>query len=104
MKKQRLKPEVRKDAILSAALKLATKTNYATVTREQIAQAVGVTGPAVQYHFGSMLKLRRALMRAAIVEGNAKIVAQGLIAGDRYAKAAPDEIKQKAVTYVSSKI
>lgn len=101
MKKQRLKADVRKDEILAAAVKLAAKGHYNSVTREQIAQAVGVTGPAVQYHFGSMPQLKRAIMRAAVAAGNLKVIAQGLVAGDKYAKAAPEELRTKALKALS---
>lgn len=82
--------------ILAAALVLAEKHNYIQVTRNEIADAVGVSGSTVQYHFGTVTQLRSDLMRYAVKQRNARVVAQGLANGDKHALRADDRLKQSA--------
>lgn len=96
MKRKRLKPDIRKENILKAALKLAAVGNYLVVTRDEIAKAVGVTGPALQYHFGTMARLRNELMRYAVRHRHPRVVAQGLATRNPQALKADDELKQLA--------
>ena len=67
MKQKRLKPAIRKQEIIDAALRLASKSGYTEITRNQIAEAAGITGPAVQYHFETMAQLRRQLRRGRVL-------------------------------------
>lgn len=97
MKHKRQKPEVRKEAIVAVALRLATQGHYAQVQRKQIADELGVTPPALTYHFGTMQLLRRAIMRAAIVREELVVIAQGLVAQDEHAKKAPEALRRRAV-------
>lgn len=94
---RRLKPDVRKEEILSAAVVLAEDKGYSRVTRDEVAAAIGVTGSAIQYHFGTMCQLHRDIMRHAVKCRNAKVVAQGLTVGDKYAAKADRKLKQQAV-------
>ena len=94
---KRLKPEIRKEAIVSVALRLAAATHYLQVQRKQIADELGVTPPALTYHFGTMEQLRRAVMRAAIEQGDLAVIAQGLVAQDKHAKKAPEALRRRAI-------
>jgi AcrR family transcriptional regulator len=94
---RRYKPEVRKDAIVTAALRLAAATHYLHVQRKQIADELGVTPPALTYHFGTMEQLRRAIMRAAVEREDVTVVAQGLVAQDKHAKKAPEALRRRAI-------
>lgn len=96
-KRQRLTEAERKAQILTAALYLAEREGYDRITREQIAERAGVSVGLVGIYFGTMPKFRRALMRAAIQEGRAAVVAQGLARRDPHALKAPDSLKSKAV-------
>lgn len=96
MKQKRFKPEVRKEKILAAALKLAAIKGYDHVTRDEIAVKAGVTGSAVHYHFGGIKLLRTAVMRYAIKQRHPRVVAQGLAARDRHAVKADSKLKQLA--------
>lgn len=96
MSTKRLKPVIRKEEILAAALTLAVLSSYTRITRNEIALAAGVSGPAVQYHFGTMAKLRTELMRYAVKQRNPRVVAQGLAVRDRQAAKADEELKQQA--------
>lgn len=94
--RQRFTPDVRKEQILTAALSLAATRGYLTVTRDQVADASGVSTALIQYHFKTMAQFRRSLMRHAIAKGCLRVLAQGLACGDEHACKAPDELKQQA--------
>lgn len=97
MKQQRLKPDARKEDILAAALPLAVAHGYLKITREQVGRAAGVSGPVLNYHFGTMVQFRRDLMRYAVRVGSLKVVAHGLAVGDEQAKKAPEALKREAL-------
>jgi AcrR family transcriptional regulator len=96
--KKRMHPKVRTGLILSAAVKLAEKApgGYRALSRDQIAESAGVSPGLVSFYLGTMDAVRRSIMRAAIAEKNLKVIAQGLGAGDTYAKKAPPELKAAA--------
>jgi AcrR family transcriptional regulator len=91
---------VRKADILAAALKVAEASHYAHMTRSAVAAEAGVSGPLVQYYFGTMPQLRRDVMRKAVRDGVLLVIAQGLVAGDNHAKAAPEVHKAAALDLV----
>lgn len=97
MKRTRLKPEARKEDILAAAVPLAVKLGYSNVSREKIAEAAGVSGAVLNYHFGTMLQFRRDLMRYAIKQKALAIIAQGLSSGDAQAVKAPEDLRRLAL-------
>lgn len=96
MTRTRLSATERKTDMLAAALKLAADKGYLHITRDDIADKTGVTGPTVHYHFHSMDALRRALMLYAIEQRNASVVAQGLAVGDEVARGADSALKAQA--------
>lgn len=91
--KKRMKPEVRKESILAAALKLAEEKGYTNITREQVAAVAGISGTAVQYHFHTMSNFRQQLMQYAVACNCLAVVAQGLVMNDKQAKKASVELK-----------
>ena len=96
MKTKRVKTAVRKEEILRAALPLAVRYGYQNVTRVIIADFMGIGGTTVQYHFGTMKQLRSELMRYAVKQRNAAVVAQGLANKDQHAMKADDALKMEA--------
>ena len=89
--------KVRKEDILAAALPLAEKYGYEKITRGAIADGAGISGPVINYHFGTMKHFRRELMRYAIDEGNLAVIAQGLSAGDPQSRSAPAALRRQAL-------
>lgn len=102
MKHKRLKPAVRKDEILAAALQLAAESNYMTLTRNAIARAAGVSGPAVQYHFGTLAQLQNEVIRAALKQECLPVIAQGVLAKDTRIMQADEELRARAIAAVLS--
>jgi len=100
VKRRRFKPEVRKEEILAAALKLATQGHYLNVTMLQIAAAVKVSGPSIHYHFSTLAQLRCDLMRAAVKQEILPVIAQGLVGNDPRTARISDELKRRVVEAV----
>lgn len=96
MTRKRLKPEHRREEILTAALELSRSEGYHRVTREQIAKRADVAEGLVSHYFGTMVQMRRAIMRAAIAARDLVVLAQGLGLGDPNAKKAPEEMRRSA--------
>lgn len=96
--RKRLLPTDRKSEILAAALKLASSPGgWGKLTRTSVAQAAGCSDSLVSLHFGTIPNFRRDIMRAAISTKVLPVIAQGLAAGDKHAKKAPDDLKLKAL-------
>ena len=97
MSRQREKAGIRIEQCIEAALELAKHKPYYRVTRNEIADAVGVAGSVVQWHFGTVKKMRRQIMWAAIAAERLDIIAQGIANQDPYALKAPAELRAKAL-------
>lgn len=100
MKQTRLKPEARKTDLLAAALTLAEQLGYQHITRKQIAEAAGVSGPIIHHYFGTMGGLREELMRYAVEQENLTVIAQGLTGSNPAALAAPEALRRQALESV----
>lgn len=94
---KRMHPADRKAEILAAALVSARRHGYRSVSRETIAERAGCSPALVSAYFGTMKRLRRAIMSAAVARGDLPVLAQGLVAGDAKARSAPDELKRAAL-------
>ena len=98
-KKKRMTADGRTELIVITALALSQGKSYMKVTREEIAQELDITGPAIQHHFGTMKKLQRSIMREACQravhgdENALRVVAQGIHSGNDMAKRVSNEVK-----------
>jgi AcrR family transcriptional regulator len=102
MTHSRLPVESRKTEILAAALTLAEKHGYTSLTRDQVARRANVVGPTVTHHFGDMGGFRKALMGFAVERQNTVVVAQGLALRDPIARKAPVALRKKALATLSA--
>ena len=75
---KRLSPTGRRQMILDAALAAAYKHGYSAITREQIAREAGVAPSLVSKYFGTIPKLRHAVLVEAIRTEDLVVVLQGL--------------------------
>lgn len=96
----RVDPAMRKAQILFHAAELAKEIGYHNMSRENIAEAAGVSVGLITKYFGNMVKLRRAVIRYAINRQIPEIIAQGIINKDRFASKAPDDLKEKAAKII----
>ena len=94
---KRLKPADRHPSILNAAIRIAHRTGYNKISRDAIAEAAQCSPGLVSAYFGTMAKMRRAIMGEAIRTRDLIIVAQGLACRDKRALGAPEELRRAAV-------
>ena len=90
------KQNTTRSTILAACIILAERFGYRNITRDAIATAAGVTPSVVTYHLGTMVELRRHVMREAIRVRCLKIIAQGIAGGDKHARKASPELQRAA--------
>lgn len=90
----------RTEHILAVALRLAAADGWRALTRESIALAAGVSPALVSARLGTMDQLRRSVMRAAVRERCARVVAEGLACGDKHARKADAELRELAAAYI----
>lgn len=100
--KNRANPALRKDQILSVAVTQAEEVGYTKITRDGVAEGAGVSMGLVTRYFGTMKQLKRDVIRYAIRNDIAEIIAQGLANGDDHAREAPAELKAKAATLLAN--
>lgn len=80
---KRLAPKERKEKILEAATRLAmSSTNYAMITRAQVAKEANCTDALVTHYFKTVRRLRAETLIRAIELDNHKIIAQGVVNND----------------------
>jgi len=94
---KKMSPKERRAIILTAAIELARREGYNKITRDGVARQAGMGSGTVTLYFNTMTQLRRALMRAAIVDEVLDVLAQGLAHNDPHALKASPELKRKAV-------
>lgn len=87
----------RADELLNHAIALAHCHGYQNVTRDALATAAACSPALISAYFGTMTKLRRAIMSAAIARNDLKIIAQGLAVGDAKARAVTTRVKRAAL-------
>lgn len=92
-----MKSDDRREAIMTAALTVATKVGYMTMTRDQIAAEADCSPGLVSAYLGTMPAMRRAVMRAAVARRVLAVVAQGLAMRDKHAMAASEGVRAAAV-------
>ena len=96
MTARRMSPAARTSDLLAAAVRIAEMKGYQQVTREDIAMACGVSPALVSHSLGTMVQMRRSLMRAAVANEVLVVIAQGLAVRDPHALKAPDDVRRRA--------
>lgn len=92
----RMSRRARHDDIMAAALRVATDVGYNRITRDDIALAAGCSPALISEIFGTMVCLRRAMVRAAVANHVLPVVAQALALRDPHALRAPAELRELA--------
>lgn len=91
----------RKTQIIDAAVSEAKVHGYRRITRAGIAARAGVSEALVSHHTGTMVSLKRDVMRAAIRDEILSIVAEGLADKDKQARKAPEHLRQAAANHIA---
>lgn len=81
---------------------LALRVGYRNVTRKAVSDKAKVATGTVSYHFKTMGRLHDSIIRCGIEHKLAAIVAQGLADGNRYARNAPQELKDSAAKLIAA--
>lgn len=82
--------------ILSAAVELAKTLGYQWITRDQVAEAAGVSTGSINSAYGTMRDLKRAVLSYAVEHEIIEIVRQGIGDDHEITRAAPAELKKRA--------
>lgn len=85
-----------KEAILSAAMQLANLKGYKRVTRSDIAARAETAVGSINYHYGTMSKLRTAMVERAVEAKNLKVLGQALSDRHPVALKAPEALRRDA--------
>ena len=90
------------ELILLAATLLAERLGFVSFTRDDVARETGLSQGRISAYGdgGGIATLRAAVMTAALLQPNLKILAQGLTTGDRVALAAPESLRARALASV----
>lgn len=83
--------------ILKAAIRIAREHGFQKITRDLIAKKAGVGAGTVSAAFGTMVQLKRAVMRFAINTEELEIIADGLGIKDKTAMKINGDLKQRAL-------
>lgn len=95
--RERLAPEVRKEAILAAAVKRAQAVGLAGLRRDDVAVEANVSQGLVTRYFNTMTQLKRAVIRHAVRHELLPIIAQALAAREPEAMKATEELRKRAL-------
>jgi len=95
-KRKRLGGKERRDEILKAALKVSARVGFNNIERADVARVAKCSEALVSSYFGTMQQLKKSVMRAAVVQENLIIIAQGLAIKNPHALKAPPEIRSAA--------
>ena len=87
----------RRAAILDAAVNLAKRKNYTTLTATDVSNAAGCAKGLVFHYFKNMRGLRVEILRKAVAAGHLTIIAHGLVADDPVIRQISKETKNAAL-------
>lgn len=102
MAHKKLSETERRSQILAAAIEVAKIDGYQWVRRTEVAQRAGVAVGLVNKYYGTMIQLKRAVMRAAVEQRIVPLVAQGLADGNEHALKADAALKAQAAQHLQA--
>jgi len=99
MSREKLTQEQRKKQILETAIRIAEEKGYQNITRQEIAQSIGIAPSYVNFYFNTARVMRDAVLTEAIRIENLRIVAQASLTKDTSWEISP-ELRKKAINYI----
>lgn len=100
---KRIDPDERKQQILDAAIKLAKQVGYHSITRDGVAQELGISHGLINNYFNTIEQLKKEVIKKAIEEQILEIIAQALGMGDKQILKISKDIKDKVLKFLSNK-
>lgn len=91
------KRDAQRAKVIDHYLDLAEKQPYNRISREAIAQGLDMVPTNINHIFGTIDMLRDEMMAEAVATERLTVIAQGLALRNPIAKAAPDELKKRAL-------
>lgn len=94
--------ENRDQRIIDAAVSLAKENGYQWLTRDEVARVAGVGAGTVNSAYGSMVELKRAVLREAVEKEIVEIIAQGMT--DRHPIVAniSDDLRSRVALFIAT--
>lgn len=89
--------DARRASIMAAAIALAERDGWPSLTRDGVAAEAGIAVGSINHEFGTMDALRDAVMLDAVTNRKLDIVGQGIARGHPMARAVPDEMREAAL-------
>jgi hypothetical protein len=86
--------------LLAAALDLAEKHGVHSLTHEAVGLAADASASLVKVRLGTIGAVRSAVMREAVKQRRVRIVAEGLVARNRYARKADEALRNECAEWV----
>lgn len=88
-----------KARILNAAVQCSLADGVQWITRDAVAQHANCAPGLVNYHWGTMLGLKRAVFAEAVNRQLLPLIAQGLADGNETCRNAPLWLREKAANW-----
>ena len=85
--------------ILDSAVLLSKQVGVQWITRAEVASLARLTPALINYHWGSMLDLKRAVFAEAVRLQILPLIAQGLADGNEACRNAPAWLREKAANW-----
>ena len=93
--RQRLKPNIRKQQILDAAIVLSQEVGYTNIRRDVLATKAGVADALVSRYWGTMPQLKNSIVKFAIASNDYVILMQAIAANDPLVKSLSTSAKRE---------
>ena len=98
----RMKPAIRKQQILDAAIELAVEKGYRNITRKDVAIASKSASGLIGRYFKTVAGLKRSIVEASIEREIMPILAENLSIKGEETKLISAELKEKVILYLTN--
>ena len=85
----------KKQIILDTALKIASEKGYASITRDGLAEIIGVSQGIITYYFNPFTKLKYELLKLAVERNELPILMQAIGNGELKATALSPQVRKQ---------
>lgn len=90
-----------KERILTCAAEIARDSGFPAVTQQAVAKRAQVSSTLVPYHFETMGRLKDEVIKIAIDNRDAEVVAQAIAVRHPLAKRLPGKLKKEATAILT---
>jgi len=94
--------ETMRAKMLAQSIGLARTHGYQWITRQMVADALGISAASVNNYYGQMIELKRAVLRWGVANGDAQLIAQGLANDSPITADIEPELRAKAAQFIAA--